>query len=244
MLARIAQHVAVPELLLVAELKLPHAVRPRVLEPRRRTIHDLCARLPQALAKVHIFKPHREELGVHAFRCVPRGTRDGQARSGRLLDLLFLRVVRVKATVTPVHRISRPQLVDQQHLEQQARERGKSPERKSSGGLPIAAQESAAGGGCPRTRHALQQRIHCAGFGNRIRIQDQQHVAAGCARSVIYAARKSDIARNGDELQRNLCRQGLHSRHRVVLRRVVHHDDLAILRRQRRRHASMWAAEL
>src|SRR5271165_1859343 len=132
MLSRVAQHVAVPIHLFIAKRELSHTVGAAVPKPRLRTIQNLHPRLAQTLAEIHIFKPHGKELLVEATELVPHCPTDSQARSRRLFHFLLLRVVSVQTSIPPVHRIARPQLINQQRLANQRRKRCYSTEGKTA----------------------------------------------------------------------------------------------------------------
>src|SRR5580693_2513514 len=104
MLARVAQHVRVPEQLLIAKRQLSHAVGTAVAKARRWAVEDLVAAIKQALAEIDILEPHREELFVEAADRLPRCASDCQTGSGRLFDLLLLRIVGIEATIATVDR--------------------------------------------------------------------------------------------------------------------------------------------
>ncbi len=87
-LACIAEHIGVPEHLLVAKRQSTYAVRSAVPEARGGTINDFPAAIAQSLAKIHILEPDRKELLVEPADLSPRRARDCKASACRLLDLL------------------------------------------------------------------------------------------------------------------------------------------------------------
>jgi hypothetical protein len=90
MFACVAQHVSVPEHLLVAERQLVHTVPAAVAETRRRAIDDLATAFQQPLAEIDILEPHGKELLVETANRLPSRSCDCEARPGWLLNFLLL----------------------------------------------------------------------------------------------------------------------------------------------------------
>ena len=123
MFPRVSHHVGVPEHLPVAKRELSHTVSAGMMESRAWAIGDPRSRIPQAFAQIDVLEPDRKELLIEAAELVPHCVSYGQACTGRLFNLLLLRIVRVQTAIAAIHRISRPKLIDQRCLEDQRPER-------------------------------------------------------------------------------------------------------------------------
>src|SRR5713226_8518443 len=79
----------------------------------------------KSLAEVNILEPDRVELLVESSYTFPSFTTKHQKRPGRLFDFGRFFMVKPVATVMPIHRVTGPEPVDEQHFERQAERGGK-----------------------------------------------------------------------------------------------------------------------
>ena len=146
MLVSVAQHVGVPEHLLVAKRQLSHAVRAAVKEARCWTVDNL--RPPDRRRRLHR-STSSNQTGKNCSSKppsrVPGLAGNGQARARRLFHLLLPRIVSVETAIAAVHRIARPELIDQHGFEESAPRASATGERQSPAPAVRRLQQRAAG---------------------------------------------------------------------------------------------------
>jgi len=71
---------------------------------------------PQAAAEINVFKPEREKPLIKTSDVRPSLASYCQAGAGRLINLLWLGVIQIEATIISVQGIRWPETVEQQYL--------------------------------------------------------------------------------------------------------------------------------
>src|SRR5579884_2909689 len=99
MLRKIAQHIRVPERLLVAKGKFGNAVTPHMSKSRLGTVGDFPAAIREPAAEIHIFEPHRVKSFIEAADAFPRLAPHRQAGSGGLIDELRTRIIEIETPI-------------------------------------------------------------------------------------------------------------------------------------------------
>ena len=232
MFSGIAQHVRVPENLFVAKRELPHAVGAVMVKTRGWAIEDSRAAIKQSFAKIDILEPNRKEPFVEAANRIPRFAGDSQAGSGRLFDLLLLRIVGIEATIVLVHRIARPKLVYQQCLAEQRGKRWDPAEGEAACRLAVCLKQRSADGATMSGVDALEQSSDGSRLGDRIRVEDEKHLAFGLARGLIYRGAEATILLVGDQTDGVPSDERFDSLQCVILGSIVNDEDVAIFTRQ------------